>query len=153
MGLKETISQDIKTAMKAKDKIRLETVRSIKKAILEKEVSIRPSGRELLTEEEELALLSQLAKQRRDSISQYQSAGRMDLAEKETQELDIIATYLPAALSAEELDAEIDNILSELYATSPKDRGKVMQAAMKKFKGRVDGSAVQQLVKDKLTKL
>ena len=153
MGLKETISQDIKTAMKAKDKIRLETVRSIKKAILEKEVSIRPSGRELLTEEEELALHSQLAKQRRDSISQYQSAGRMDLAEKETQELDIIATYLPAALSAEELDAEIENILSELNATSPKDMGKVMQAAMKKFKARVDGSAVQQLVKNKLTKL
>ena len=151
MGLKETISEDIKTAMKAKDKLRLETVRSIKKAVLEKEVSIRPSGRDRLNESEELELLSQLAKQRRDSIAQYRSANRMDLADRETQELAILETYLPPALTEAELEQEVDTIIADLGATSLKDMGTVMQTVMKMFKGRVDGSAVQQLVKTKLS--
>ena len=150
MGLKETVSTDIKAAMKAKDKVRLETVRSIKKAILEKEVSIRPSGRDRLRESEELDLLSQLAKQRRDSIAQYRSANRMDLAERETQELAILETYLPPALSESELEHEVDAIIADLAASSLKDMGAVMQTVMKTFKGRVDGSVVQQLVKAKL---
>ncbi|MEL7084326.1 MAG: GatB/YqeY domain-containing protein [Cyanobacteria bacterium P01_G01_bin.4] len=150
MGLKETVSTDIKAAMKARDKLRLETVRSIKKAILEKEVSIRPSGRDRLNESEELDLLSQLAKQRRDSIEQYRSANRMDLAERETQELVILETYLPAALSESELEHEVDAIIADLGAASLKDMGTVMQTVMKTFKGRVDGSLVQQLVKAKL---
>ena len=150
MGLKETVSTDIKAAMKAKDKVRLETVRSIKKAILEKEVSIRPSGRDRLRESEELDLLSQLAKQRRDSIAQYRSANRMDLAERETQELAILETYLPPALSESELEHEVDAIIADLGASSLKDMGAVMQTVMKTFKGRVDGSVVQQLVKAKL---
>ena len=151
MGLKETISEDIKTAMKAKDKLRLETVRSIKKAVLEKEVSIRPSGRDRLNESEELELLSQLAKQRRDSIAQYRAANRMDLADRETQELAILETYLPPALTEAELEQEVDTIIADLGATSLKDMGTVMQTVMKMFKGRVDGSAVQQLVKAKLS--
>ena len=151
MGLKETVSEDIKAAMKAKDKLRLETVRSIKKAVLEKEVSIRPSGRDSLSESEELALLSQLAKQRRDSIAQYRSANRMDLADRETQELAILETYLPPALSPSELEAAVETIIADVEATSLKDMGRVMQAVMKQFKGQVDGAAVQQLVKGKLS--
>ena len=151
MGLKETISEDIKIAMKAKDKLKLETVRSIKKAVLEKEVSIRPSGRDRLNESEELELLSQLAKQRRDSIAQYRAANRMDLADRETQELAILETYLPPALTETELEREVDAIIADLGATSLKDMGTVMQTVMKMFKGRVDGSAVQQLVKTKLS--
>lgn len=151
MSLKDKISADIKAAMKAKDKIRLETVRSIKKAVLEKEVSIRPSGRDELNEVEELELLSKLAKQRRDSISQYQSAGREDLAAQENEELKILETYLPTALSEEELVAAIDDIINSVQATSIKDMGKVMGVAMQKLRGRVDGSAVQQLVKAKLS--
>lgn len=151
MGLKETVSEDIKAAMKAKDKLRLETVRSIKKAVLEKEVSIRPSGRDSLSESEELALLSQLAKQRRDSITQYRSANRMDLADRETQELAILETYLPPAPSPSELETAVETIIAEVEATSVKDMGRVMQAVMKQFKGQVDGAAVQQLVKGKLS--
>lgn len=151
MSLKDQISADIKAAMKAKDKIRLETVRSIKKAVLEKEVSIRPSGRDELNEVEELELLSKLAKQRRDSIAQYQSAGREDLVEQENEELKILETYLPTALSEEELVAAIDDIINSVQATSIKDMGKVMGVAMQKLRGRVDGSAVQQLVKAKLS--
>ena len=153
MSLKDRISADIKAAMKAKDKIRLETVRSVKKAILEKEVSIRPSGREVLDESEELDVLGQLAKQRKDAITQYRAAGRDDLADREDRELAILQTYLPPALSPAELQSAIEGIVTQLEATSMKDMGRVMQAAMQQFKGRADGSAVQQLVKAKLIEL
>ncbi|MGK7894625.1 MAG: GatB/YqeY domain-containing protein [Xenococcus sp. (in: cyanobacteria)] len=144
------MGEDIKTAMKAKDKVKLETVRSIKKAILEKEVELRPSGQETLTPEQELAILSQQAKQRRDSIEQYQKGGREDLADKEAQELAIIETYLPPQLSDEELEEIVTKIIADVGATSPKDMGKVMGVAMKELKGKTDGKKVQALVQGKL---
>jgi uncharacterized protein len=151
MSLKERIGEDIKTAMKAKDKIRLETVRSIKKAILEKEVALRPQGIDSLSEEHEIELLSQQAKQRRDSIEQFQNAGRDDLAEKESQELAIIETYLPEQVSDSELEAIIDQIIASSGASSVKDLGKVMGPAMKQLKGKADGKKIQALVKSKLS--
>ncbi len=151
MSLKERIGEDIKTAMKAKDKIRLETVRSIKKAILEKEIALRPKGIDSLSEEHEIELLSQQAKQRRDAIEQYQNAGRDDLAEKESQELAIIETYLPEQISDEELETIIDDIIASSGATSVKDLGKVMGPAMKQLKGKADGKKIQALVKSKLS--
>ncbi len=150
MTLKTRVSEDIKTAMKAKDKIRLETLRSIKKVILEKETVVRPSGQEDLTEEQELEVLTQLAKQRRDSVTQYTNAGREDLAAQEAQELTIIEEYLPQQLSEAEIEAVIDELITKTGASSPKDRGKVMGPAMKQLKGRADGSQVQALVKAKL---
>ncbi|MBR8828050.1 MAG: GatB/YqeY domain-containing protein [Gomphosphaeria aponina SAG 52.96 = DSM 107014] len=148
MGLKEQVTEDIKSAMKAKDKIRLETIRSIKKAILEKEVAVRPSGQESLTEEQEIELLVQQAKQRRDSIQQYGDAGRDDLADKEAAELAIIETYLPKQLDDEELSAILTQIIAEVGATSTKDMGKVMGPAMKQLKGKADGKKIQELVKN-----
>ncbi len=150
MSLKEQIGEDIKTAMKAKDKIRLQTVRSIKKAILDKEVELRPKGQDSLNPEQEIELLSQQAKQRRDSIEQFKNAGRDDLAEKEGQELSIIETYLPEQVSDEEVEAIIDEILASSGATSLKDLGKVMGPAMKQLKGKADGKKIQALVKSKL---
>ncbi|WP_036479177.1 GatB/YqeY domain-containing protein [Myxosarcina sp. GI1] len=150
MGLKEQIGEDIKSAMKAKDKLRLETVRGIKKAILEKEVSLRPQGQDSLTPEQEIELLAQQAKQRRDSIAQFQQAGREDLAEKESQELAIIETYLPKQVSDDELEAIVDQIIASVGASSPKDLGKVMGPAMKQLKGKADGKKIQALVKNKL---
>lgn len=150
MSLKDRIGEEIKSAMKAKDKIRLETVRSIKKAILEKEVALRPKGQDSLTEEQEIELLVQQAKQRRDSIEQYQQAGREDLAEKEAQELKIIEAYLPQQLDDEELNSVLDEIIASVGATSAKDLGKVMGVAMKQLKGKADGKKIQALVKDKL---
>lgn len=150
MDLKERIGEDIKTAMKAKDKIRLQTVRSIKKAILEKEVEVRPQGQDSLTPEQEIELLSQQAKQRRDSIEQFKNAGRDDLADKETQELAIIETYLPEQVSDSELEAIIDKLIASVGATSAKDLGKVMGPAMKQLKGKADGKKIQALVKSKL---
>lgn len=151
MSLKDRISEEIKAAMKAKDKLRLETVRSIKKVLLEKESAVRPSGQDQLTETQELEVLTQLAKQRKDAIDQYQQAGRVDLADQEAQELAIIQEYLPSQLSAAEVGAMIDQIIAEVGATSPKDMGKVMGPAMQQLKGRADGAMVQALVKEKLS--
>ena len=151
MSLKERIGEDIKSAMKARDKIRLETVRGIKKAILEKEVALRPKGQDSLTEEQEIELLAQQAKQRRDSIQQFEEAGRQELAEKEKQELAIIETYLPEQLDNAELESVLDEIITAVGATSAKDLGKVMGAAMKQLKGKADGKKIQTLVKEKLS--
>jgi uncharacterized protein len=153
MSLKDRIGEDIKTAMKAKDKIRLETVRAVKKAILEKEVSVRPSGQETLTEEQEIELLMQLAKQRRDAIAQYEQANRADLADQETQELAILQEYLPAQMSDDEISHAIDDLIAQVGATSAKDMGKVMGPAMQALKGKADGKKVQDLVKEKLSAL
>ncbi|MEY2834001.1 MAG: hypothetical protein RLZZ574_3260 [Cyanobacteriota bacterium] len=150
MGLKEQIGEDIKTAMKAKDKLRLQTVRGIKKAILEKEVELRPKGQDTLTPEHEIELLTQQAKQRRDSIEQFSNAGRDDLAEKESQELAIIETYLPEQVSDEEVTKIIDELIASSGATTMKDLGKVMGPAMKQLKGKADGKKIQEIVKSKL---
>lgn len=150
MSLKDRITEDIKAAMKAKDKVRLETVRSIKKTLLEKEVSVRPSGQTELTEAQEIEVVVQQAKQRRDAIEQYRQVGRMDLAEQEAQELAILEEYLPQQLSDAELSSVIDAIITEVGANSPKDLGKVMGAAIQRLKGQADGKQIQALVKAKL---
>lgn len=150
MSLKDRVNEDIKAAMKAGDKIRLETVRSIKKLILEKEASVRPSGQESLTEAQDVEILVQLAKQRRDAIAQYQQAGRTDLANQEAQELAILEEYLPKQLSDAEVEQAIADIISQVGATSAKDMGKVMGAAMAQLKGKADGKKVQEWVKAKL---
>jgi uncharacterized protein len=150
MSLKDRITEEIKAAMKAKEPIRLETLRSIKKAILEKEISVRPE-QEALTETQEMEVLMHQAKQRRDSIEQYTKAGRQDLADKESQELAIIETYLPKQLSDEEIAAIVDEIIAQVGASSAKDMGKVMGPAMQRLKGLTDGGKVQQAVKAKLS--
>ncbi|NEQ44620.1 MAG: GatB/YqeY domain-containing protein [Leptolyngbya sp. SIOISBB] len=150
MSLKDQISEDIKTAMKAKDKLRLEAVRSIKKVIIEDESMVRGKGQDELTAEQELAILTRLAKQRKDAIAQYTDAKREDLAEKEAAELAIIEEYLPAQMSDEDIEAVIDGLIAKTGAASAQDMGKVMGPAMKELKGRADGAKVQALVKAKL---
>jgi len=138
--------------MKAKDKLRLETVRSIKKLILEKEVEARAAtGEATLTADQELQLLSQLAKQRRDAIEQYRKAGRDELADQEAAELAVIEEYLPQQLTAEEVKAIVLAVIAEVGATSPKDMGKVMGPVMQRVKGQADGKLVQDLVKQSLS--
>ncbi len=150
MSLKDRISEEIKTAMKARDKLRLETVRGIKKVILEKESEIRAKGRDELTEEEELAIVMQLAKQRRDSIKQFTDAGRDELADKEAKELEILEEYLPAQLSDADIEAAVNDAIAQVGATGPRDMGKVMGPVMQKLKGQADGAKVQAIVKAKL---
>lgn len=150
MSLKERIDAEIKAAMKSKDKVRLETVRGIKKFIIEKEVSVRPSGQEGLTEAQEMEILVQIAKQRRDSIEQYRKGGREDLATQEEAELVILEEYLPPQMSDEEISQVIDEVIASAGATSAKEMGKVMGAAMQQLKGKADGKKIQDMVKAKL---
>jgi hypothetical protein len=151
MSLKDRVSEDIKAAMKAKDKVRLETVRSIKKVLMEKEVELRAQGQDTLAETQELDILAQQAKQRREAIEQYRQAGRDDLADKEAQELEIIETYLPRQLSDAEIEAVVEEIIAQTGASSPKDMGKVMGPAMQRLKGQAEGQKVQAIVKSKLS--
>lgn len=150
MSLKDRITEDIKTAMKAKDKVRLETVRSIKKVLLEEEVNARAAGKDTLTEAQEMDILARVAKQRRDSIEQYTQVGRQELADQEAAELAIIEEYLPKQLSEAEIAQIIDEIIERVGASSAKDMGKVMGPAMQELKGKADGKKVQDIVKAKL---
>jgi uncharacterized protein YqeY len=150
MGLKETISRDLQKAMKAGDKTRLETLRTVRAALLEKEIEKRGSASPV-TPEDELSVLTGAAKKRRESIEMFGKGGRMDLVEQETKELAIIQEYLPKQLSAVEIEEIIRNIMGEVGASSPTDFGKVMPAVMKQLKGKADGKLVQELVRKALS--
>lgn len=150
MTLKERINEDLKAAMKSGDKVRLEAVRAIKKDIIEKETAEKRGHRGELTPEEELEVLTAMVKRRRDSIEQFKQAGRHDLVEEEMKQLAVIEQYLPAQLSEEEIKEVLKKIIEQVGATSAKDLGKVMGAAMKELKGKADGSVVQKLAKELL---
>ena len=149
MTLFEQINKDIPAAMKAKDKVRLETLRNIKKYFIEAQTA--PGAAEVLSDDNALKILSKLAKQGRDTAALYTEQGRPDLASDELAQVAVIEEYLPQPLSAEELEAEVKTIISEVGATGPKDMGKVMGVASKKLAGRADGKAISELVKKILT--
>ena len=147
MTLTEQINQDIKDAMKSGDKVRLETIRSLRALILEFEKS--GAGREMNDDDAQNILIS-AAKKRKDAIEQYRSAGREDLAQKEEAELVIIQEFLPQQLSAEQVSSRIKEIISEVGAVGAKDFGKVMGVAMKEMRGKADGTLIQSTVKELL---
>jgi uncharacterized protein YqeY len=146
-ALKSRISDDTKAAMKAKDKPRLGVLRLISAAIKQREVDERIE----LNDSAVLAVLEKMVKQRRDSIEQYQKAGRDDLIAQEQFELDLIQTYLPEQLSEAEIDALIDEAVQATGATSMKDMGKVMGTLKPKLAGRADMGTVSQKIKARLT--
>ncbi len=145
--LKETIQESVKSAMRAKEKARLGTLRQITAAIKQLEVDNRAD----LSDDDIIVVLTKMTKQRRDALSQFEDAGREDLAEIEKAELAIIAEFLPEQLSAEEVAAEIEAVIAETGASSPKDMGKVMNALRPKLQGRADMGPVSGLVKKALT--
>lgn len=147
--LKETITDDMKAAMRERDQVRLRTIRSIRAALQQKEIETRSSGAEL-TEQDELALLRKQAKQREDAISQYEDAGRDDLAQKERDELAVIKQYLPTPLTDDEIRGVIHEVVTATGATSQQAFGKVMGAVMGRLRGRADGARVQSLVRETL---
>ena len=149
MSLKNTIDQDIKQAMKAKDQASLRALRAIKSAILLAETQEGRNGA-ALSETEEMKLLAKQAKQRKDSYEQFKNNGRDDLAEIEAAELTVIERYLPKPLSPEELQTIVADIVQETGASSMKDMGKVMGIASKKLAGKADGKAISQIVKQML---
>ena len=150
MSLEQKIMVDLKTAMLAKDEKALRSLRAIKAAILLAKTSEGASGE--LKEDDEIKLLQKLVKQRKDSLEIYQQQNRIDLAQKEQEEIEIIEKFLPKQLSADELRSEVAAIISEVGATSAADMGKVMGAATKKLAGKADGKTISALVKELLSK-
>ena len=148
MDLFDQISNDIKEAMKAKDKVRLETLRNVKKVFLEAKTA--PGANDVLTDDTALKLMQKLVKQGNDSAESYTNAGRPELAEAEMAQVKVIETYLPKQLSAEELEAKLKDIIARTGATSGKDMGKVMGVASKELAGLAEGRAISAKVKELL---
>jgi uncharacterized protein YqeY len=147
MKLSEQISQDIAAAMKARDQARLSPLRMVKAALMNAEVA---KGRALEEAEAQQVLVS-LIKQRRDSIEQFTSGGRTDLADKETAEIAVLEKYAPAPASAAQIEQAVDAAITETGAAGPKDMGRVMKAVMSALAGSsVDGKIVNELVRKKL---
>jgi uncharacterized protein len=146
MSLKEKITNDMKDAMRAGDKPRLGVIRLILAAIKQREVDERIT----LDDTQVLAVLDKMVKQRRDSVSQYQAGNRQDLADKETAEIELIQTYLPAQLGEAELDKLVADAIQSSGAAGIKDMGKVMGLLKPKVQGRADMGAVSALIKSKL---
>ncbi len=149
MTLQEKIQAHLADAMRAKDSLRLNTLRMMKAAVKNKEIEKMKA----LDESEVVAVFSTLVKQRKDSAEQFRNGGRAELAEKEETEIKIIEEYLPAAASDEDIRLAVEESLRETGAASMKDMGKVMKAAMARLAGKsVDGARVSQLVKESLPK-
>jgi len=148
MSLKDQITEDMKTAMRAKDSARLLTIRGLLAALKQKEVDERVT----LDDAAVVSIIDKLIKQRKDSIAQFGTAGRTDLVDKETAELQVLEGYLPKRLSAEEVAGEVEKIVTELGATGPGDMGKVMAAAKTRLAGKAEMGLVSAAVKPALSK-
>ncbi len=150
MTLRETIDAHIKQAMLKKEATRLGTLRMVKAKLLEKEVEKRTTT-EGVTAENEMQVLMSSAKMRKESIEEFDKAGRKDLADKERAELEIIQEYLPKQISRDEVVKLVGELATQLGVQSQKDFGKLMSAAMKELRGKADGKIVQEVVKERLT--
>lgn len=148
MSLELTISEAIKTAMRAKDRVALDSLRAVKSQILL--LKTEALGAEV-SSEQEIAILQRMIKQRKDSYEQFTAQGRNDLAEVEEAQMKVIEKFLPAQLSSEELEAEIKQIISETGAESIKDLGKVMGTASKNLAGKSDGKSISEMAKKLLS--
>lgn len=147
MSLQEQISAALKDAMRARDEVKMTTLRLVLTAIKKRE----KEARSLLEDQEVISVITSQIKQRRESIEQYRKAGREDLAETEENELQILQGYMPEQISEEEISNTLDEIIAEVGAVSMKDMGKVMKAAMAKLAGKAEGGAINAMVKAKLS--
>ena len=146
LSLSEQIMSDMKEAMKARDKVRLNTVRMIKSALMNEKIK---AGHDL-TAEEELTVLSREKKQREESIEEFTKANRKDLADETKQELTIVESYLPKQMTQEELNQAVSSAIAEVNAQGKSDFGKVMKVLMPKIKGKADGKAASDVVRKQL---
>jgi uncharacterized protein YqeY len=147
MGLEERLVDEMKQAMRSNDRIRLSTIRMIRTAVKNKEIEHRKQ----LDDEEIQRVIQGLLRKGEESVEQFRVGGRMDLVEKETQEIEIMKSFLPDSLSEEEILTVIDQTIQETQASSLKDLGKVMKSVMPKLAGKADGKRVNQLVKERLS--
>ena len=146
MALREKLDEDLKSAMRAKDSLRMNTVRGLKSAIKYREI-------ELMKPLDDAGILGVMAteiKRRRDSVEQYKAGNRVDLADKEEAELRILQEFLPQQLSLAEVEAKVDEVIGRVGAKGPKDMGAVMKALLPDVQGRADGKVVSELVKQRL---
>lgn len=141
------LMNDMKTAMREKDQVRLDTIRFVQAAIKNREIECRPNP---ITDEDILAVLKKLVKQRKESIDQFKNAGRQDLADKEEGELKILEVYLPAQMSREQVEKIVAEVIAETKASSIKDMGAVMKGVMAKTGGAADNKVVSEIIKGKL---
>lgn len=148
MSLYDRLTEDLKFAMKSRDQLRMDVIRMIKAAVLNKEVELKRD----LDDAEMSRVMTTLVKQRRESIEQFEKAQRQELAAKERQEIEIIESYLPKPLSPEELETLITSVIADTGSRSMKDMGAVMKAVMTRLEGQtIDGKHVSELVKQKLS--
>ncbi len=148
MSLENTINEAIKTAMKEKDRVALDSLRAVKSQILLLKTEAR--GAEV-SAEQEIAILQRMIKQRKDSYEQFSAQGRTDLADVEEAQMKVIEKFLPKQLSAEELETEMKNIIAETGAETMKDLGKVMGVASKALAGKSDGKSISEMAKKLLS--
>lgn len=148
MNLFDKVSEDIKNAMKAKDKVALETLRNVKKYFIEAKTA--PGANDELSDDAALKIIQKLVKQGKDAAEVYTSQGRQDLAEAEQAQVKVMETYLPKQMTPEELEAALKEIIAETGATDGKDMGKVMGIASKKLAGLAEGRAISAKVKELL---
>lgn len=151
MSLSKRIMDDLKTAMKHRQKDRLRVLRSLKAKLLEKEISEREGARASLNDEQTVEVLMKAAKQRKESIDQFEQGGRSELADKEKKELKIIEEYLPEMISEEELRDIVRKKIDKMNAESMDDMGRVMGALTAELKGRAEGAKISKVVKEELS--
>ncbi len=148
----DRVKEDLTEAMKAQDEVRRRALRSLRAALANKEIEQRQEGADsTLSTEDELAVVRKQVNQRKDSIEQYEEAGRDDLVDKEREEIEVLEAYLPDRLSDEDLAERLDAIIEEVGATSMADMGPVMGRAMDELRGRVDGDRVRKMVQNALS--
>jgi uncharacterized protein len=148
MSLSNRLTEDLKLAMKSRDQLRMDVIRMIKAAVLNKEVELKRD----LDDAEMSRVMTTLVKQRRESVEQFEKAQRLELAAKERKEIEIIESYLPKPMTHQELEALVASIISETGSSSMKDMGQIMKAVMARVAGQpIDGKQVSDLVKSKLS--
>ena len=147
MTLEERLVEEMKEAMKANDKLRLSTIRMIRSSVKNKEIELRKP----LDDEAVQRVIQGMVRKGEESLEQFKLGGRTDLVEKERQEIEILKSYLPLALTQEEMIKIVDQTIQEVQATSLKDLGKVMKSVMPKLQGKADGKLINQLVKERLS--
>jgi uncharacterized protein YqeY len=147
MSLEERLVEEMKQAMKSNDKLRLSTIRMIRSASKNKEIELRKK----LEDEDVVKVIQAMVRKGEESVEQFQAGGRMDLVEKEKNEIEILKSFLPQPLSQEEILKIIDQSIQETQASSLKDIGKVMKSVMPKIGGKADGKLINQLVKERLS--
>ncbi|MBL4644560.1 MAG: GatB/YqeY domain-containing protein [Candidatus Pacebacteria bacterium] len=149
--LHDTLKSEMIKALKAREEVRLTTLRGIISAVTNELVTLKRKPNEILEDDGVLSVIKRAVKQRKDSIEQFEKGGRQDLADKEKEEMAILETYLPAQASNEEIEAVVDKVLKDLGEVDPSKMGVVVGAAMKELKGNADGSVVKEIIAKKLS--